>query len=175
MRWMLSLLFIIPSSAHAQGAEELALVKEVFAELQLKSFRWNREFCGYIGFDDTGALVATKPAPGKRFKCFAEEPEELEIIVSSYHTHAAAAHSFYDEVPSGADMESDEERGIDGWVATPGGRLWYIDTEDMVASQICGVGCLPMDAEYIEGELGLIAESYTYEELVKQINEFDDD
>ena len=64
-------------------------------------------------------------------------------------------------------MEGDEAEGIDGWVATPGGRLWYVDSSDMVTSQICGIGCLPMDPDFIPGDMGFVAQSYRYEQLVR--------
>jgi hypothetical protein len=54
-------------------------------------------------------------------------------------------------------MEGDADEGIDGYVATPGGRLWYIDTVDMVASQLCGIGCLPRDPKFVAGQNGEIA------------------
>ncbi|MEO0851346.1 MAG: DUF4329 domain-containing protein, partial [Pseudomonadota bacterium] len=70
------------------------------------------------------------------------------------------------EVPSVSDMEGDADEGIDGYVATPGGRLWYIDTEDMVTYQICGRGCLPQDPAFTAFPDGWIAESYSYDQLV---------
>ncbi|MEL6587917.1 MAG: hypothetical protein AAFQ50_14890, partial [Pseudomonadota bacterium] len=51
-------------------------------------------------------------------------------------------------------------------VATPGGRLWYVDTTDMIVRQICGLGCLPQDPDFVEGADGDIAISYTYQELL---------
>ncbi len=68
-------------------------------------------------------------------------------------------------------MEGDEDEGIDGWVATPGGRLWYIDTTDMVTFQICGIGCLPSDPEFIAGDGGIIEQSYSYDDLVIKLDE----
>lgn len=64
-------------------------------------------------------------------------------------------------------MEADEADGIDGYVATPGGRLWYIDSSEMVASQICGVGCLPMDADFQPETEITVAPSYSYAELIE--------
>ena len=75
------------------------------------------------------------------------------------------------EVPSGADMEGDEAEGIDGWVGTPGGRLWYIDTTDMITRQICGIGCIPSDPDFVRGDSGLIEQSYSYDELVIKLDE----
>ena len=65
-------------------------------------------------------------------------------------------------------MEADEDEGIDGYVATPGGRLWYIDTEDMIATQICGLNCLPRDGRFVKGADGRVERSYTYEELIQR-------
>ncbi|MCK0143063.1 DUF4329 domain-containing protein [Aliiroseovarius sp. F20344] len=173
MRWIILPFFIVPSLTHAQEAAELTLVKQVFTELQPKSIRWNREYCGYIGYDQSGQLIASRPTPGKRASCLADEPENIETILSSYHTHGAFSYDYANEVPSGDDMEGDEEEGIDGWVATPGGRLWYIDTEDLITTQICGIGCLPMDKEFEPGDMGHIAESYSYNELVQKLEEGD--
>ena len=171
MRWIVLPFFIVPSLTHAQEAAELTLVKEVFAELQPRSIRWNREYCGYIGYDADGTLAASRPTPGKRDACLPEDPENLQTIVASYHTHGAFSTDYANEVPSGEDMEGDEDEGIDGWVATPGGRLWYIDTEDMVTTQICGIGCLPMDEDFLPGDMGHIAQSYSYEALVKKLED----
>jgi hypothetical protein len=68
-------------------------------------------------------------------------------------------------------MEGDEEEGIDGWVATPGGRLWHIDTEDMVTYQVCGIGCLPSDPRFVRGDMGQIDQSYRYRDLVRLLDQ----
>ena len=68
-------------------------------------------------------------------------------------------------------MEGDADEGIDGYVATPGGRLWYLDTVDMVASQLCGIGCLPRDPKFVAGQNGEIVLSYTYDDLVIKLEE----
>jgi hypothetical protein len=39
-------------------------------------------------------------------------------------------------------MLGDMEEGVNGYVATPGGRFWYIDGDRGVATQICGPGAL---------------------------------
>ena len=69
------------------------------------------------------------------------------------------------------DYESDEDEGVDGWVATTGGRLWFIDTNDMIASQICGIGCLDQDPKFARGAQGSIEVSYTYRELQRSEQE----
>ena len=160
-----------PVAVSAQSSEELALVKEIFADLNPLSIAENREHCGYIGFDDDGNLTFSDPTPGNSDSCLADDPVHIQVITTSYHTHAAFSPDYSSELPSGTDMEGDEEEGIDGWVATPGGRLWYIDTEDMTTRQICGIGCLPSDPSFIAGDSGIIEQSYSYDELVIKLDE----
>ena len=164
-------LVLAASPVAAQDGAELALAKRVLAELNPVSIRDNREYCGYIGFDDDGRLAFSQPARGDLESCEPNDPDELAVIVASYHTHAAYSPDYYNELPSGEDVEGDEAEGIDGYVATPGGRLWYIDTEEMVISQICGIGCLPKDPDFVAGDLGIIAQSYEYDELVIKLEE----
>ncbi len=129
------------------------------------------EYCGYLGFDDQGELVASAATPGEEASCLPDEPRRIAVVVASYHTHGGFSHEYFNEIPSGDDMEGDEEEGIDGWVATPGGRLWYFDTTDMVTWQICGIGCLASDPNFIRGDMGLVAESYSYDQLVRRLDE----
>ncbi|MCK0138071.1 DUF4329 domain-containing protein [Aliiroseovarius sp. F47248L] len=174
MRALFLALFILPLPAWAQEPGELVLVKKVFVKLQPISIRANREYCGYIGYDRSGKLVASKAKRGGKGTCMANDPVNLVRVIASYHTHGAFSTRYANEVPSGDDMETDELEGVDGWVATPGGRLWYIDTTDMVTSQICGIGCLPMDARFREGDMGKIAPSYSYNQLIEKLIGLDD-
>ncbi len=172
---MLRLIFVClalaASAASSQDNAEVALVKRIFAVVQPVSIRENREYCGYIGFDRAGILAATIAAPGSIGSCLPDDPLMLAVITASYHTHGAVSPDYFNELPSGEDMEGDESEGIDGYVATPGGRLWYVDTTDMVTSQLCGIGCLPRDARFIDGADGLIAQSYSYRDLVRKLAE----
>lgn len=158
------LLSALPASAQSQ--DEITFVKELFAELQQKSFERNREYCGFIGYDADGVLVANRAKRGRADSCTPRWPNRLDVI-ASYHTHGAYDIDAWSEIPSGDDMESDEADGVDGWVATPGGRLWYIDTEDMVTFQVCGIGCLPQDPNFVPAPEDNIQQSYSYDELVE--------
>ncbi|MCW1951793.1 MAG: DUF4329 domain-containing protein [Octadecabacter sp.] len=160
-----------PITVSAQSAEELALVKGIFAQLNPRSIAENKEFCGYIGLDGAGNLAFSQPTPGNSDSCLADDPTNIDVITTSYHTHAAFSPDYSSELPSGADMEGDEDEGIDGWVATPGGRLWYIDTEDMITRQICGIGCVPSDPDFVAGDSGIIEQSYSYDELIIKLDE----
>lgn len=179
MRQFLLALCIAPGFVFAQEQTqseadvELALVKGLFTALNPVSIRDDREYCGYIGLSRDEKLIATPPLRGSEDGCRPAYPDELEYVIASYHTHGAHHGDYAAETPSGDDMEADEAEGIDGWVATPGGRLWFIDSSDMVASQVCGLGCLPQDKNFREGSMGKIAPSYRYEDLVKKLESLD--
>lgn len=160
-----------PSLATAQSTEEVALMRQVYAEIQPLSFENRREYCGYIGLDAEGNLVASEVRRGRKNSCTPRDPANIEVIFASFHTHGNFEGDEGHEVPSVSDMEADADEGIDGFVATPGGRLWYIDTEDMITYQICGVGCLPQDPDFERFPNGLIYDSYSYDELVDWMEE----
>jgi hypothetical protein len=166
-----AVLALIPTAMIAQQADEVALVKGIYETLNSTSIAQNVEYCGYVGFNADGQLIASKPTLGNVDSCLADDPKFIEIITASYHTHGGHSPDYFNEVPSGADMEGDADEGIDGYVATPGGRLWYIDTVDMVASQLCGIGCLPRDPKFVAGQNGEIVLSYTYDDLVIKLEE----
>jgi hypothetical protein len=164
-------LLCLAAPVWAQEAQELALIKALFAQINPISIEENIEYCGYIGLDEAGNLIASGATPGEEASCLADDPVEIAVITASWHTHGGHSPDYFNEVPSTDDYEGDEEMGIDGWVATPGGRLWYIDTTDGIMSQVCGVGCLPMDAGYDSNDTGVIEDSYTYDELVDVLGE----
>lgn len=158
-----------PTSGVSQPKDEETLIRQTLADLNVLSFEEGIEFCGYVGFTAEGELAVSPPTRGDESSCLSDDPVNLDLLTASYHTHGNFSTEYSSETPSGDDMEGDEEEGIDGWVATPGGRLWYIDTTDMVTFQVCGIGCLPMDPDFIEGDDGFIAESYSYDEIVERL------
>jgi hypothetical protein len=155
----------------AQTADEIALMRKLFAKLQPLSIRHDREYCGHIGYDAAGSLMATEPFPGDASSCLPREPVALERVVASYHTHAAFSVDYYNEIPSQQDVEGDAEQGIDGYVATPGGRLWFVDGDTLTVRQICSVGCLPSDPDFILSDGGPVAKSYTMDTLLQKLDE----
>lgn len=152
--------------AAAQDAEEWDLAAEVLSRLQATSIAENVEYCGVIGFDADGHLTTSPIFRGDESSCLVRADGDVVVATASFHTHGAYSPDYFNEVPSIEDVEGDEAEGIDGYVATPGGRLWYVDTEDLVISQLCGVGCLPADPAFVPGADGNIASSYSYDELV---------
>ncbi len=159
-----------PTSASAQTSEEITVIRRIFAKVQPLSILYNREYCGYIGVDAEGRLRASRPVPGDSSTCQPRDPTELVDIVASYHTHAAYARNYYNEVPSQDDVEGDADQGMDGYVATPGGRLWHIDGDTMVVSQICPVNCLHADPDFSVTDGGAVAKTYSYDELLEKLN-----
>lgn len=159
---------LLPAQAPAQSREEIDFVTGLFARLQIRSFDKRREYCGFIWRDERGALRATPPRPGNRDSCPLERPHDLKPI-ATYHTHGAFDFAYHNELPSDIDMQSDRDLGVDGWIATPGGRLWHVDTRRMVATQVCGVGCLPVAPNFYKGQAGEIAPAYSYDELVERL------
>lgn len=85
--------------------------------------------------------------------------------VASYHTHGAFEYETPAKFPSVSDLEADEAEGVDGYITTPGGRLWYVDGVDQIASQMCGIGRLTQDPNFEAGLDGELLISYTIDEL----------
>lgn len=149
----------------AQDAEEIAFVKAVLNKAQAQSFKANREFCGYIGLTSDNRFKATPAKRGRLDSCYPKEPPLSLDVFASYHTHSAFDYDADSEVPSYRDIKADMEEEVDGYIATPGGRLWFIDSIEGIAYQICGIGCLRSDKSFEKNVFGPIKQSYTAREL----------
>lgn len=160
---LLCLPMCLPVVAQAQTDLEVSLVKRIFAVQQLKSFEANREYCGYLYIDRRGKLVGGPVAVGTHTSCLPLSPQGR--IVASWHTHGNADPEAWSETPSVQDMVSDIHENVGGYVGTPGGRLWYIDSGQERTWQICGIGCLPADPSFRRGPPGRVRPSYTLPEL----------
>ena len=157
---------LAPGSLVAQNAQEMAVARGVLLQLQPRSFAENLEYCGYIGRLPDGRFAATPVTRGDEWSCTSEGDESRFVeIVASFHTHAAFSREADSEVPSSDDVEADMGEGVNGYVATPGGRLWYIDGQRGIATQVCGLGCMGQDPAFIPGDAGPIAQRYTLQEL----------
>lgn len=149
----------------AQTPQEVALAKATLGALQFRSFRVAREHCGYLGRLADGALVAAKPRVGDFYSCVTRWPHERIEVFASYHTHSTWHEDADSEVPSVQDVEGDMADGIDGYISTPGGRLWFVDGQSGAMRQICGVGCLPVDPGFRPEPPGSVPEAMTLDEL----------
>ncbi len=168
-----SLLLCLSLPAFAQDFEsspdgsELDFIKKVFQKIQPISFEQNREMCGYVGYDENGHLLISRINTGEEASCTLPGWPSKFDVVASFHTHSTYNPQYSSELPSSTDMESDEASGIDGWIATPGGRLWYIDSTEMTAHQVCGLGCVPQDPNFREDSRDSVREEYSYRAILK--------
>ncbi|QBY02503.1 DUF4329 domain-containing protein [Rhodophyticola sp. CCM32] len=149
----------------AQSSEETEFITALFMNMNPLSIEFNREVCGYLVRDPSGDLVSTKASWGGPASCASlPVPPEMQIL-SSWHTHAAWGEGYDGEVPSTIDVEGDMRQGVNGWVATPGGRLWFVNGQTGDIHQVCGRDCLPSDPNFFPEEHGPVAKRYTLDGL----------
>ena len=152
------------AESNPSGAE-LAFVSRLLSGLNSTSFAQNTEICGYMGRDPLGNLFTTENSTGREAECYLPIPPANMTLLASYHTHGTYSPEYDSEFPTTTDMNTDRAANIDGYIATPGGRLWHVDSDTMVVVELCGLGCLPMDPGYRPDEAGRITARYTYAAL----------
>lgn len=129
--------------------DELDIMAVKFLEkLQILSIENNREYCGYFGVDASGKLTVSKTTSGRRDSCLAQEPPRDFDILASFHTHGAYSLDSDSEVPSVDDLLGDFEEGIDGYIATPGGRIWLNLVDEERSILLCGLSCIQPDPNF---------------------------
>lgn len=153
------------TAGQAQDSDQIAFAQRFLADLNPISIQAGREYCGYFGYDAQGRLTATRAKRGRADSCLPRDPGDLDVF-ASYHTHGSYAYEADSEIPSSDDVISDQEEGVDGFVVTPGGRLWFIDGARAEARLLCGLNCLPADPDHEPGFMGPIAKRYTLEALL---------
>ncbi len=139
---------------------EVTFVKSFLSDLQSRSISQNREYCGYFVVNSDGNLTTTPPLRGREAGCRPADAERGLKILASYHTHAAYAPDFDSELPSSDDLRADIFEGIDGYISTPGGRVWYISAEQRNATLLCGENCVVSDPNYKPETEYSVADSY---------------
>lgn len=148
-----------------------AFARQELDELQTRSFEGDLELCGIIYETSNGELGVSRPRSGDRASCDLQYFDEPGMVpVASFHTHGKHSEQYDGEVPSTVDIQSDVASGLDGYVATPGGRLWYIDHREGVATLACGPGCLTQDPDYVPCPGDPIESSYTIEDLGRRFS-----
>ena len=152
--------------ATATGAE-LAFVSNVLADLQRRSFANGREHCGYLGLDAQGAWMTSPVSVGEEASCTLPRVPQGMRVVASFHTHSTYSPLYASEWPTTQDVATDRASNIDGYIATPGGRLWHVDTDTMTVNQVCGRACLPQDPNYVAAEDGPLRPVMTYAQLLR--------
>lgn len=161
-----------PPVSPTPNPDILAVARNVLTNIQPRSIRENREYCGSIVQRADGSLYATKPEKGGADWCQISFFDEVPTYrpgdreVADYHTHSAYSPDADSEVPSPTDMSNNGEEGIPGYVSTPGGRLWFIRADGRLTYQICGVGCLPQDPNFVpETGVWTVPNSLTFQQL----------
>ena len=158
-----------PHSGRTPVASDSAIAdfaRNSLDDIQRRSFAESKEFCGLILEDDTGNMQISMVFEGRESECQLPWLSPMGLYpVATFHTHGAFNPRFDSEVPSTLDLQSDIDEQIDGFVATPGGRLWKIDWQDERAAQICGEGCIASDPRYRPMVGDGIAASYTLDQL----------
>jgi hypothetical protein len=147
-----------------RGAE-LAAVTDILTDLQFASFAANAEHCGYIGLDPVGQIILSPVNRGTEDSCLLPYLPAGMTVLASFHTHGTYSPDYASEWPTTADMLTDAADGIDGYISTPGGRLWYVDTDTMTVRELCGRGCLPQDPRYRPAEDGPLRPVMSLEDL----------
>lgn len=145
---------------------EIDFAKTTLAVLQVSSFEKNREYCGYIGLDNSGRYIATQPKRGRKGSCMAKPVSDDFKRLASYHTHGAYSPKFDSELPSSDDLIGDIEDGIDGYIATPGGRVWFSNARAQQVELLCNEACIPQDPNYDVSDMTDIKRLYTLEDLL---------
>lgn len=147
-------------------SEVQAFARKELAGMQARSFTEKVELCAIIFEDSEGALQSSEVRAGNEATCdlqYFDEPGMAPL--ASMHTHGAFDADYDSEVPSLIDLDGDVESQMDGYVATPGGRLWRVDWQQSRAVQVCGEGCLGRDPAYRPCPGDAVAASYTRPEL----------
>lgn len=147
------------------SGDELAFVTQLLSEMQIQSYRTGRETCGYVGRDPSGRMVATPVITGDVASCMLPQFPPGMMPVASVHTHGTYDPAYESEFPTVQDMLTDRSDQIDGYIGTPGGRMWYVDTDTMTVRQLCGRGCLPQDPGYRPEDDGNVLQAYSLRSL----------
>lgn len=147
-------------------SEVQAFARVRLAAMQAQSFDEKVELCAIIFEDSDGNLDTTGARAGDEAACdlrYFDEPGMAPL--ASIHTHGAFDESYDSEVPSLIDLEGDIESQLDGYVSTPGGRLWRVDWQQARAVLVCGEACLEQDPAYRPCPGDAISPSYSLTQL----------
>lgn len=155
-----------PTVPQAQPAAELAAAHAILSQRQPLSFAENKQYCGYIGVLGDSRYMAADVTRGRSDSCLPRSDESRFVgVKASLHTHARFGPGADSEVPSSNDLEGDMSERVNGYVATPGGRLWFIDGRTGLATQVCPTGCMGQSPDFVAGHAGPIAGRYAWQEL----------
>lgn len=107
---------------HEFAADHLDTVQPI-------SIREGVEYCGLLGYDNRGQLAATPAKRGRVNSCHPGREPAGFTVLATYHTHGSYNPDADSEVPSVDDLRGDIDEQSYGYIATPGGRVWFNDWE----------------------------------------------
>ena len=151
--------------------ELTSYARETLADIQARSISNNQEYCGVIFEDEEGNLQTSTIYPGERAACALDWGVPLgNHVVASFHSHGGFDTQYASEIPSSLDLATDIDARIDGFVGTPGGRIWHNQWQSETTEMLCGEGCLEVDPRYTQfkrrtGARSNLARSYSMDEL----------
>ena len=146
-------------------AEVVFITAELNA-LQPRSIAENREFCGYLGLNPAGDFAISPPKRGSLDGCTPNDPPASLQLIASYHTHAAYSYDYDSETPSPDDLMGDIAEGVDGYIATPGGRVWFNDAAARTAILLCDLNCIFADPHFQPDPYYPVANRYSLRALI---------
>ena len=135
----------------------------VLDSLQARSIAESREYCGLILRAPDGGLVTSAIFAGAEDNC--SMPSVIGDVVATFHTHGSYGPEYDNEVPSVSDVMGDLSQRVDGYVATPGGRVWHIDYETRRINLLCGPLCITSDPNDVPKDAGFVPASFTLPQL----------
>lgn len=144
----------------------------VLNNIQARSIAEGREYCGYIFVDQFGRLQSSPPVGGTLTGCNLLEPRIGQGVLASYHTHGSYSPALAGEVPSSIDLQGDFNYGINGYVATPGGRVWLNEARTRSTRQLCGIGCITSDPRFVPLAEGAIRAAYSEQDIARRSGRF---
>lgn len=156
-----------PAYQRVASTDDLSrYARSTLAGLQERSIAKNQEYCGVIFEDERGNLQTSKIYEGARATCDLDWGVPLgNHVVASFHTHGGYDADFDSEMPSVDDLANDIDARIDGFIATPGGRIWHVEWKEEEVTQLCGEGCLTQDPRYDGTQEERIALTYSFDDL----------
>lgn len=163
--------------ASETATSKTAVAYEALFAVQSLSISENREYCGLVIQRKDGSFYRSSASRGGVDWCIMPAPSSAEgyqigdRIVADFHTHAGYRHDADSEVPSVQDMDGNRRAGIPGFLATPGGRFWFISHDGTFARQLCRAGCMPVDPKIPTPHMTeSVAAYWTYEQLLERQN-----
>ena len=96
-----------PREVMASGEELEFFAKNTLDDLQARSFKENREFCGMILEDGAGELSTSDISGGTDSECEISSAVPYgKFAVASFHTHGSFGNDYDSEAPSLIDMNA---------------------------------------------------------------------